>query len=72
LKLLLALLIATAMLVPIRASAATEWMLEFTTYNPYSTQVVAGPFGTSSECYAVLNQESYVQGGSYSCRIIYY
>lgn len=71
-KLLLPLALAIALLVPVRAQAAQEWVLEFTHYSPYYTEVVAGPFDTSRECYAVLYQESYVPGGGYSCRSIYY
>lgn len=70
-KLLIALSLAIALLVPMRAQAATEYILVFTTYMPYSRTVVGGPFQTYQECSAILNQESYVSGGGYSCQTIY-
>ena len=71
LKLLLGLVIATAMLLPVRADAATEYLLIWTNYNPYYTQTVGGPFATLQECQQVLSQNSYQPGGAYSCRMIY-
>lgn len=70
-KLLLAFALTLGLLAPIRASAAEEYILVFTTFNPYSVQTVGGPFATSQECYAVLYQNSYIPGGAYSCRMIY-
>jgi hypothetical protein len=70
-KLLLAFAFTLGLLAPIKASAATEYMLVYTNYNPYYTETVAGPFETSRECYAVMNQNSYRPGGMYSCNSIY-
>ena len=70
-KLLLAFAFTLGLLAPIKASAATEYVLIWTNYNRYYTQTVAGPFATNQECYAVLNQNSYRPGGMYSCNMIY-
>lgn len=69
-RLLIAAALTATLLIPAPARAATEWVVIFTTFNPYSTQVVAGPFDSQDECYAILRQESYISGGSYSCRMI--
>jgi hypothetical protein len=66
---LLAALLAGMM--PANARAATEYVLIWTNYNPYYTQVVGGPFATLAECHAIQLQESYQPGGMYSCRSIY-
>jgi hypothetical protein len=68
---LLAFAAALAIATAAPARAATEYVLIWTNYNPYTTEVAGGPFDSSAECYAVLNQESYVPGGAYSCRMIY-
>lgn len=68
---LIALAAIAALAIPVRALAATEYILVYTNYNPYYTETVGGPFETSQECYAVLNANSYRPGGSYSCRMIF-
>lgn len=68
-KLLLALAIAAALIVPVKAQAATEYVLIWTNYNPFYTEVVAGPFESWSECSRMQVAEGYHPGGGYSCRI---
>jgi hypothetical protein len=70
-RLLLSFMIAGAMLAPIKASAATEYMLYFVHYMPYSKTPMAGPFDTYQECSAVMGQSSYVSGGGYECDTIF-
>jgi hypothetical protein len=70
-KLLLAFALTLGLLAPIRVAAATEYMLYFVHYLPYSKTPVAGPFATYSECAAVLGQSSPVQGGGYECDTIF-
>ena len=68
---LLAFAAALAIATAAPARAASEYVLEWTNYNPYYTEVVGGPFDSSRECDAILNQEGYRPGGSYSCRMIW-
>jgi hypothetical protein len=70
-KLLIAIALAFSVLMPLRASAATEYVLIYTNYNPYWTEVVGGPFSSWQECNAILVQEGYHPGGGYSCRTIF-
>ncbi len=63
-------LAALGMATPV--SAATGYMLNYTTFQPYSKQAVAGPFDTYNECEAVLRQQSYRPGGMYSCDVFNY
>ena len=69
-KLLFALLIAMAALVPIKARAGSEYMLYFITYNPYSKTPVAGPFATIADCNAAKGS-SYSPNGVYTCQVVY-
>lgn len=68
--LLIAALLALAAAMP--AKAETGWILVYTNYQPFYTEVVGGPFQTWRECSAIEAQESYRPGGSYSCRVTYY
>jgi hypothetical protein len=66
--------ILAAMLQPMSALGsddARRWMLVYTHLNPFYTHVEGGPFQSSSDCYAVVSQESYDPGGTYSCQMIY-
>ena len=67
---LLALAIAAALTLPARA--ATEYMLNYTQWQPFEKYAVAGPFDTMQECESVLTQQSYRPGGGYSCDPIFY
>ena len=72
-KLLLAVALAVAIMVPIRASAASAWVLKIPRFSPCcASGVVAGPFATSRECEVALFQQSYQQGVTYNCQIIFY
>ena len=67
-----ALALATPLCLLSRADAATAYVLNFTTFSPYSKHTVAGPFATFQLCQSVLGQQSYVPGGSYSCDVVSY
>ena len=69
-RLLIALVAVAALTAP--ASAATEYMLNFTQWSPYQRYSVAGPFETLRECMAVEAQQSFTPGGGYSCDVVFY
>lgn len=70
-KILLACALAIGLLAPIKAQAATEYVLVFTlTHSPYTRTVVGGPFTTYDECSAILRQEGFTTEGMYSCQVI--
>jgi hypothetical protein len=48
--------------------ATLVWFLWLITFNPYSKQVVAGPFYEYSQCSALQYQSIAPQGSMYSCQ----
>lgn len=69
-KLLAAVTLALSLTsIPKPAPADTAYFLYFTTYNPYSQQLVGGPYASYGECARIMNLEGYQPGGSYSCQV---
>ena len=63
----------TCSALPVPASAATGYMLNYVNFSPnYYRVAIAGPFDTLSECFAVKAQQPIPTGGMYTCDTVFY